>query len=128
MSSFRRERALVALLLLTIAAAGWLCAGCATTNVNLTNEARYYTALKWYNDNLETYLQSYRVASPATQAEWKAKIDPAFKAGDAVLKEWRAALGTGAAGTQEDFWNKARQQILGMLVTYNIIQVKEGGK
>lgn len=121
MKPFTKERLYLSVVFVVVLMLG----SCVTTNLNLTNEGRYYTALKWYNDNLETYLQSYRTASPATQAEWKQKIDPVFKVGDSILKEWKNVLGSGSAGTQEDLWNKARAQILGMLVTYNIIQVKE---
>jgi hypothetical protein len=92
--------------------------GCSTLNVNLTDEAKYLTALEWYNDNLETYLTHYRVQAPAVQAEWKAKYHPIFQAGDIALTTWK---GTGSG---ENTWQEAKKQILAALLTLNIVEVK----
>ena len=92
--------------------------GCATLNINLTDEAKYLTALEWYNDNLETYLTHYREQTPEVQAEWRAKYHPIFQAGDIALGTWKGT------GTGEQAWQDARRQILAALLTLNIVEVK----
>ena len=93
--------------------------GCAQCTVNLTQEARYYEALKWYNDNLELYLTHYRAQTPDTQAIWKAKYHPIFKMGDLALTTWKGTVPQG-----EDAWLQAKRQILAALLTLNVVEVK----
>lgn len=93
-------------------------AGCATTPFNLTPEAKYYTALDWYNDNLELYLTHFKAQTPEVQAEWKAKYHPIFQAGDIALTAWKGK------SQGEEGWTAAKKQILAALLTLNIVEVK----
>lgn len=100
-----------------------LLAGCSFT-ANLTREARYYDALKWYNDNLEEYLAHYNAISPEQQAVWKEKYHPIFQIGDKALDAWKGAAGSAEA---EQGWKDAKKQILGLLVSLGIVEIQEGG-
>lgn len=116
----RRSVIIIAIIALWMAAIG----GC-VLNKNLTHEAQYLTALKWYNLNLASYLTHYDAASPETQKVWKVKIDPLFRAANLALETWKASLGTPTAAEKEKLWNSAKASILAMFVTYGIVEIKE---
>ena len=99
--------------------------GACSQLVNLTPEGRYYTALKWYNDNLEEYLAHYNALSETEQAKWRENYHPIFMAGDKALNAWKSALGSAEA---EQGWKDAKKQILGLLISLGIVEIEEGGK
>jgi hypothetical protein len=94
-------------------------AACATFQ-DLTPEGKYLSALKWYNDNLEEYLDAYDRASPATQEKWNQDIKPLFVQAGELLNLWEA----GTAGITEGDWLKIRNQIIAALITHELIVVE----
>ena len=99
---------------------------CAQT-MNLTPSAKYYSALKIWNDNLDTYLATYRAAPPETQQKWKATIDPLILAANKALDTWRLSIGTTDGATKEQGWLDAQKQAMALLIQFGVIKV-EGGK
>lgn len=97
--------------------------GCAQT-WNLTPSAKYYSALKTFDQNIETYLVQYRAASPETQAKWKKNIDPLILAANQALQTWRLSMGTTSAASKEQAWLTAQRQVMGMLISSGIIKVE----
>lgn len=92
---------------------------CALMSGNLTPEKKYLTALTWYNDNLEIYLDSYDRASEATRSKWDAEIKPLFEEAGAVLDLWAA----GQAG--ETDWASMRTRLVLALINSGLIVVEE---
>jgi hypothetical protein len=97
--------------------------GC-TQTMNLTPSAKYYSALKTWDDNVELYNAAYRAAPPATQAKWKAKIDPLILAADKALMSWRLAYGTADYATKEAIWKDAQKQAMALLMEFGILKVE----
>ena len=108
----QRVRVFVALLLV------FTVAGCVMFRPELTSKQEYLVALEWYNDNLEQYLEAYRAAPPATQAEWDTKIKPLFLHANEVLDEWYTGVTTGID------WASIQRRILTALITHAVI-IKE---
>lgn len=100
---------------------------CATWNANLTGEAKYYTALKWYNDNLTQYVDFYDMASPAVQTQLRATVKPVFKSAGTALDAWKLAIGTNDAQSKQDAWLKLKSNLITALVTNGFVVV-EGGE
>jgi hypothetical protein len=99
--------------------------GCAGT-LNLTPSAKYYSALKIWNDNLDTYLAAYRVAPPATQAKWKATVDPFIMIANQALDTWRLSLGTANAASNEQVWQDAQKKAMALFVQVGVIKIGGG--
>jgi hypothetical protein len=114
----KRKSILVALCLMVMVGLGLGMASC-TLNQNLTPEAKYLQALKWFNDTQTTYLAQYKVAGPQTQADWHAKIDPLFDTGDQILDAWKKG-----DASQEQLWIALQQNLIKMLTTAGVIQVQ----
>ena len=93
--------------------------GCTHLNLNLTPEAKYLTALEWYNTNLELYLTHYRGQTPEVKAEWAEKYHPIFRAGDIALATYRVGLPQGEAK-----WMEAKREILATLLALEIVEVQ----
>jgi len=107
-------------------------AACATINAlvtqqELTPAARYYDALVTFNRNVEQYNAVYKLSDAATQAKWKANIDPVIRAASKALDSWKLALNAPDAPAKEQVWQDAAKNLLAMLVSSGIIKV-EGGK
>jgi len=107
-------------------------AACATINTlvtkqELTPAARYYDALVTFNRNVEQYNAVYKLSDAATQAKWKANIDPIIRAASAALDSWKLSLNAPDAASKEAVWQEASKNLLAMLVSSGIIKV-EGGK
>ena len=90
----------------------------------LTPQARYYDALVTFNRNVETYNATFKLSDAATQAKWKADIDPKIKLANAALDSWKGALNTPTAPGKEQVWQDASKQLLALLISSGIIQVK----
>jgi hypothetical protein len=93
----------------------------------LTPAARYYDALKTFNSNVEQYNAIYKLSDAATQAKWKAQIDPLIKIASGALDSWKLSLNSTSATEKEVAWNSAKTNLLAILVASGIIKV-EGGK
>jgi hypothetical protein len=105
----------------------FLLAGCATFTSNLTHEAKYLSALSWYNDNLEAYLNAYDNAPPGLQEDWDVKISPLFILGEQALRDYKASIFSeqGSPGDARRFWLSVKEKLLRALVTAKIIKIKE---
>jgi len=115
----KRKFALFALLAMVL-----LMAGC-TINQNLTPSARYYEALKFFNDNVAEYKLALAAADPATQAKWKAEINPIIRMASDALDVWKTARGTSTAEEKETLWLDVKRRLLAALIQYNVITVKK---
>ena len=105
-----------------------LCfAACAPlTGRVLTPDQKYVEALTLFNSVYRTYLDEYDLASPATQAEWKAKIDPAMARASKALDLWGKALkGEGSPVTTERAFRLVKDEALSLLFEYGILRVEE---
>ena len=100
-----------------------LLTACSTT-LNLTSEARYYSALKTFNDVVETYLASYDKASPESQAKWSSTIDPVILNADAALSLWKTSLGSTEASTRESVYTTTFNSLISLLTSSGILEVK----
>ena len=100
-----------------------LLIGC-TQTMNLTPSAQYYSALKTWNDNLDTYLAAYDMASPETQKKWKATIDPLILAANKALDTWRISIGTSDAAVKHEIWLNAQKQAMLLLTQSGIIKIE----
>lgn len=102
--------------------------GCATTQTGeQTMETRRLTALKWFNDNYEQYLDAYDIASPVVQEEWKEKIDPIFETMSGIFDAWKIAMDSGnveEAENAEDAYLALKTKLLSMLIERDIINVE----
>jgi len=101
--------------------------GCAPlTGRVLTPDQKYVEALTLFNSVYRTYLDEYDLASPATQAEWKAKIDPAMARASKALDLWGKALkGEGSPVTTERAFRLVKDEALSLLFEYGILRVEE---
>jgi len=91
------------------------------------SEPRYYDALVTFNRNVEQYNAVYKLSDAATQAKWKANIDPIIRAASTALDSWKLSLNAPDAASKEAVWQDASKNLLAMLVASGIIKV-EGGK
>lgn len=124
---FKTRLMLVVLILLAF------IVGCATINAiiekkELTPPAKYYDALKTFNSNVERYLEVFKLSDAATQAKWKAQIDPLIKIASTALDSWKAALNSPTAAGKEEAWNKAKTNFISILLSSGIITIEQGGK
>lgn len=66
--------------------------GCANS------KAAWVSANEGFNVTLEHFIKAAREQDTETRAEWKALMQPKFKAADAALDAWGAAIRAGEAG------------------------------
>jgi len=111
-----KRRKLIAYIILLICL---ILGACATLS---TPEKHYLAALQTFNNNLETYIAARDAAPPATQARWKANIDPYIHQTSDALDTWHALLTDGSReSTYRTVWNK----LYSLLLTSHIITIKE---
>lgn len=102
---------------------------CATINAlvsgtELTPAARYYDALKTFNSNVEQYNAIYKLSDAATQAQWKAQIDPLIRSASTALDAWKTALNTPTAASKEEAWKAVKAQLIPLLISSGIVKVE----
>ena len=73
--------------IVTIVVLALFVAGCPFFNKTMTGKLAITGDT--YNEIQESYLDQYKLASPATQALWKEKIDPAFEVASLAMDLWR---------------------------------------
>lgn len=110
------KRHLIILLLLALA-----LASCAAFQRDLSPETRYLSALKWYNDNLEQYLDARDIADPETAEVWDARVKPLFVRGSRILGIWETALEDDPA-VQEQLWLALKKDLLDALLRLGIVR------
>jgi hypothetical protein len=101
-----------------------LMACASLTGQTLTPQARYYDALKTFNVNTTAYLEIYKLSDAATQAKYKAQIDPVVKAASLALDVWKASLNAPDAATKEQLWNDTSKQLIALMIASGIIKVQ----
>jgi hypothetical protein len=116
------KRKWIAFVVLTICL---LVVGGCTINQNLTPSARYYAALKFFNDTVEQYSLQLTYQTPQTQAVWRGKINPLIRLSSEALDAWGASIGTPEAGTAEATWLSLKTKLRQVLVSEGIIKIKE---
>lgn len=90
-----------------------------------TPQGRYFAALKTFNDSVEDYLSYYDTVDKATQAEWKAEIDPKIKDVCVALDAWGIVLASpDDSQSKEDAYLKVRRELTFLLIKYGILEVK----
>lgn len=122
----RKQKIIIALAVIVLGAIIVMLTGCAQ-NMNLAPQAQYYSTLKTFNDNIETYLASYQSAVPEVQAKWKATIDPLILTANQALQAWRLSYGSATESQKEQIWLDEQKKFMKALVDLGILKV-EGGK
>ena len=90
-----------------------------------TMEQRYLSSLKFFNQNVQMYLDAYDKATPEVQKKWKTNIDPIIEKASTTLDLWGTAIGTDTAETKEQAWNIMKDQFIRMLISFEIIKIGE---
>lgn len=103
----------IAALVIVLAAAGQLLAGCAAKAGHWQG---YNIANKEFTALAEQYDQYYGLQAPEKQAKWKAKFDPIFDKGDRALSTWRKVLDAGGdPAMQVDAFNAIKADVINVL-------------
>jgi hypothetical protein len=112
------------LLLLALALLLSACAGPQIEDV----KQKYLLARMEYNDILTEYLDLKAIQTAPVRAEWKAKVDPKFKALGVALDAWKGALeaADGDAVSAERTFMTALAEVKAMTVLESIF--KEEGQ
>lgn len=128
MTAWNKERFAVSVLMVMVFCLMLAFIGCPGIQQNpstpLAPAAKYYMALKTFNVNVETYLQVYKLSDAATQAKWKASIDPLIKLAGDALDAWKASINAPTSSDKEKIWNAARVNFMGALVSNGIIKIE----
>jgi hypothetical protein len=93
---------------------------CATFDKDASPEKRYYASLKWYNDNLTTYLDAYDKALPYSQVVWKEKFDPMWKLANEALGAWSKTIDSTEA---ESAFIELKETLILYLIDAKIIEI-----
>ena len=117
----RRNIVLVALVALCILISGCALSKALQGDKEMKPKEVYHEALKWYNFNLEQYLDYYDAAPESIQMKWKTNIDPWFKKADKALEAWKSVLD--APGEQEkiEVWISIKNELVMLLISQGII-------
>jgi len=97
--------------------------GCGTLVQNLSPKQQYLAARVEYNTLQSQYLDYYDAAPAATQAKWKAGIDPYFDQADVALDMWGLAVRSGTDATaQQKAYIAIKNKLIDLLA--DVLDVK----
>ena len=106
---------------------------CATTPK--TPKEIYLAARMTFNDALESYIAQKAIASPQSQIQWEAEIEPMFRDAQEALDIWGLAIHSqpqlasypGMSVTEKErIYNKIKLKLFKMLFRFGILEI-EGG-
>jgi hypothetical protein len=86
-----------------------------------THEGRYLTALRFFNDTVESYLVCYRQAPDEIKAKWHKDIDPTIVQASAMLDLWGLTVVQGNSTIEkEKAYFAIRDKLLALLIRYGV--------
>lgn len=86
--------------------------GCATNG--------YLETLTAWNDMVESYEYQYQLADAATQAKWKAEIDPKIIQANDALTVWGMAVGVANQEEKKAAYIALEREVIGLLLEYGV--------
>ncbi len=118
MKKYRRHLAIVIVL-------AFLSLGaCAGSQFPDTKQGNYAAALTFFNDTVEAYYNVLVIQTPEVKKAWKVKINPGIHLAGDALAVWGLTIGTGEDVANEIIYLRLLQQLMIILVDYNVIEIK----
>lgn len=121
-----RKPWLVAIVVLAMIMSSLSFTGCSllpTKSQEDTKQA-YTVAIVAFADLSEDYANAYDLADPATQAKWKAEVDPRVLQAREALRLWKRSMDAGGGEEAKEAYDAILTDLVMLLVEVGVVQIE----